>query len=292
LPILSQAQGEWRREEALANAITLITDSSACVPPDAVRDLGIRVVPIQVRIAGDEFRDGVDLEPATLYAALERGAPVKSAAPTPLDYLDAIGTEGEGTVVIVTPAGEFTHMLPNATLAAEMSDRPVVVADSRSATAGHGLVVLAAAEAAAAGGEPGDVLAAAREAGRRVELVAYLETLDFLRQSGHVPAPALGLASHLQLKPVFRLRDGTAERVALARTERGSAERVARAWREGAGPEAGRTAVFHAGRPERARELAAMLGGTTFIIEFSAAMAIHTGPGVVGAAWVRPAREP
>ena len=121
--------------------------------------------------------------------------------------------------------------------------------------------------------------------------MARLETLDFLRQSGHVPAIALGLASHLQVKPVFRMRDGTAERVALTRTERASAERIARAWREGGGPEADRTAVFHAGRPERARELAAMLGAATFITEFSAAMAIHTGPGVVGAAWLRPARE-
>ena len=80
----------------MANAITLITDSSACVPPAALRDLGIRVVPIQVRIEGEEFRDGVDLEPATLYAALERGASVKSSAPTPLDYLDAIEAIDEG----------------------------------------------------------------------------------------------------------------------------------------------------------------------------------------------------
>jgi hypothetical protein len=30
-----------------------------------------------------------------------------------------------------------------------------------------------------------------------------------------------------------------------------------------------------------------MVGGGAFVTEFSAAMAIHTGPGVIGAAWLR-----
>ena len=46
--------------------------------------------------------------------------------------------------------------------------------------------------------------------------------------------------------------------------------------------------MFHAAMPELAGELARMVGEVSFITEFSAAMAIHTGPGVVGVAWLRP----
>jgi fatty acid-binding protein DegV len=118
-------------------------------------------------------------------------------------------------------------------------------------------------------------------------LVACLETLDYLRQSGRVPALALGLANQLGIRPVFRLRNGTAERVALPRSEQAALSRIAREWRA-AGGEGQPSAVFHAARPELAEDLARMLGGASFITEFSAAMAIHTGPGVVGVAWLRP----
>ena len=270
----------------MGTPITLITDSSACIPAASVLRLGISLVPILVTIEDEEFPEGV--EPAVLYEALERGRPVKSAAPTPVDYLDAIERAPDGPVVVLTPAAEFTHMHRNARLAADMSARAVTVVDSRTATAGHGLVALAAAEVAAGGGVVDDVVAAAEDAGRRAELVACLESLDYLRQSGHVPAIALGLANHLQVRPVFRMRGGTAERMGLPRNERAGLERIAKAWREGCGPGAQPPAVFHAGRPERAEQLATMVGGAAFVTEFSAAMAIHTGPGVVGAAWLRP----
>jgi DegV family protein with EDD domain len=273
----------------MPRGVALITDSSACVPAKLNRDLDIRVVPISVQIGSQEFRNGIDLEPAKLYEALEQEIPVKSAAPSPLDYLDAIEESGDGPVVIVTPATEFTRMYRNAVLGAELSGRSIPVVDSRSATAGHGLVVLAAAQAREAGGGLDDVVAAAEDAASRVELVAALESLAYLRQSGRVSPLALGMANHLGVRPVFRMRQGIVERVALPRSEEAALARIVREWRTGGGRQAVRSAVFHAGRPERARDLASRLGTGPFVTEFSAAMAIHTGPGVVGVAWLPPA---
>jgi DegV family protein with EDD domain len=270
--------------------VALITDSSACIPPRLAGRLGLHVVPIQVQIGPREFRDGFDLKPARLYRALEQGVPVKSAAPSPLDYLDAVEEAGERTPVVITPANEFTRMYRHALLAAEMSGRRVTVVDSRSATAGHGLVVLAAAEAAEGGGGVDDVVAAAEDAASRAELVACLESREPLRQSGHLPAIAIGLANHLGVRPVFRMRQGTAERLALPRSEDAALARVVKEWRAAGGPDAQRAAVFHAGRPERAEKLVRLLGTeVSFTTEFSAAMAIHTGPGVTGVAWLRTA---
>jgi fatty acid kinase fatty acid binding subunit len=270
----------------VARGIALITDSSACVPEALRRDLDIRLVPIVVNIGPQEFRNGVDLEPSKLYAALEADAPVKSAAPSPLDYLDAIDEAGDVPAVIVTPATEFTRMYRNALLGVELSGRQVPVVDSRSATAGHGLVVLAAAEAREAGGGVDDVVAAAEDAASRVELVAALETLAFLRQSGRVSALTLGMANTLGVRPVFRMRQGIVERLGLPRSEEAALTRIVREWKAGGGQEASRSAIFHAGRPQRARALASRLGSDPFVTEFSAAMAIHTGPGVVGVAWL------
>lgn len=272
----------------MARGILLITDSSACVPEELVRDLELRVVPITVQIGDEEFRNGVDLEPRRLYAALESDVPVKSAAPSPLDYLDAIDEAGDRPAVVITPATEFTRMYRNAVLGSELAGRPVPVVDSRSATAGHGLVVLAAAQARDAGGAVDDVVAAAEDAASRVELVAALESLSYLRQSGRVSALTLGVANTLGVRPVFRMRQGLVERLGLPRSEEAAFGRIVHEWSAGGGREAVRSAVFHAGRPERALDLASRLGTDPFVTEFSAAMAIHTGPGVVGVAWLPP----
>src|SRR5206468_5526067 len=170
-------------------------------------------------------------------------------APSPVDYLDAIERAPGGAVVVLTPATEFTHMHRNAHLAADMSARPVTVVDSRSATAGHGLVVLAAAEARDAGGGVDDVVAAAEDAASRLELVAVLESLFYLRQSGRVSALTLGVANTLGVRPVFRMRQGLVERLGLPRSEEAALGRIVQEWSAGGGRKAVRSAVFHAGRP-------------------------------------------
>jgi fatty acid-binding protein DegV len=132
-----------------------------------------------------------------------------------------------------------------------------------------------------------DVVAAAEDAASRVELVAALESLLYLRQSGRVSPLTLGMANRLGVRPVFRMRQGVVERLGLPRSEEAALARIVREWKMGRGGGSTRSAVFHAGRPERAGDLASRLGGDPFVTEFSAAMAIHTGPGVVGVAWLR-----
>jgi fatty acid kinase fatty acid binding subunit len=269
------------------NTVALVADSSAGLPGPIARGLGVQVVPIHLTIGSEEYLDGVDLDPAALYRALEEGTPVKSSAPSALDYVDAIEATGAGDVVVITPAAEFTWMHRNATLAAELATPSVAVVDSRSATAGHGLVVLAAAEVAEAGGSVGDVISVAEDAAARVELVGAMETLDHLRASGRVPALAVGLATQLGVRPVFRFEGGAAERVGLPRSEEAALSRIVKEWRAADGEQAVRSAVFHAARPQAAADLARRVGGISFTTEFSAAMVIHTGPGVVGVAWLK-----
>ena len=41
--------------------IRIITDSTADIPREDIQALGVRVVPLQVNIDGEMFRDGLDL---------------------------------------------------------------------------------------------------------------------------------------------------------------------------------------------------------------------------------------
>jgi DegV family protein with EDD domain len=267
--------------------VTIVTDSSACLPDASLWSLPITILPIMIHLPSGDLRDGMGDAGPVVYGALERGEVVKSSAPSPVEYLAAI-ERVQGDVVVISPATEFTAMYRNAAVAADISGRPVPVVDSRTAAAAHGLVVLAAAEVAAAGGKVQDVVDCAEDAGRRAELVAALDGVDFIKRSGRVPSVALQLAQQLGIRPVFRLRWGAVERLGVPRSLNAAFRRIRREAMAGGFSASQASLVFHASAPERAAQLAELLGGGD-LTEFSPSMGIHTGPGVVGVAWLRSA---
>ena len=272
--------------------VALVTDSSACLPGREARAPSdgrapVHVVPIVIHLPDGDVLGDAPAVADRVYEALRRKDPVKSSAPSAVEYLAAIEDAPAGDVVVITPAEEFTTMYRNACVAADLAQERVAVVDSRTAAAAHGLVVQEAAEAAAAGGSLEHVAHVAEEAAGRAELVATLEGLEYIRQSGRVPPAALGLARHLGVRPVFRLHGGTVERLGVPRSPHSAISRVAHEARERGFDDAERSVLFHAADPERADVLGAMLG-VEEATEFSPSMGIHTGPGVVGVAWLRP----
>jgi DegV family protein with EDD domain len=266
--------------------VRIVTDSSACLPDALVRQLPITVLPIMIHLRSGDLRDGMGEAGPLVYRALEMGEEVKSSAPSPVEYLAAI-EQAEGDVMVISPATEFTSMYRSAAVAADISGRAVPVVDSRTAAAAHGLVVLAAAEVAAQGGTVEHVVKRAEDAGRRAELVAALDGVDFIERSGRVPSVALQLAQQLGIRPVFRLRSGAVERLGVPRSLPAALRRIRREAVAGGLSTAAAAFVFHADAPDRAAELREVLGGEGDVTEFSPSMGIHTGPGVVGVAWLR-----
>jgi DegV family protein with EDD domain len=276
--------------------VGLVTDSSTCLPPALVASLGIRVVPVTVHLPGADRIDGQEAaEPgenpdclsSRISEAVQRDQYVRSSHPFITDYLAAIEDVDADTVVVVTPAMEFAGMYRNASLAAELAARTAVTIDSRTAAAGQALVVLSGAEAAAAGGSLDEVVRAVEDACRRVDLVASLDTLVPISRSHRVPAPALRAAELEGMRSVFRMRGGTVEPLGATSTTEESLRTIAKEWNASGVPSEERTTVFHADCPDLADRLCALIGTVDFVSGFSAAMQIHTGQGVVGAAWLR-----
>jgi len=269
-------------------SVALLTDSSACLPLDLSIRLGIRVVPIRIHLRSRDILDGTAGASELVYHALAQREPVKSSAPTTMEYLTAVEEARSDSVVVITPAAEFTGMYRNAAVAAEIAGCPAVVVDSRTAAAAQGLVVLAAGQAAVAGAAVDEVVAAARDAASRADLVAALESIEFIERSGRVGPLALGLAKQLGIHPVFRLKDGAVERLGVPRSSEGVMSRIRKETHARGLGTATDTMVFHALRAEGAQRLRARLGVSGLVSEFSPSMGIHTGPGVIGVAWLRP----
>lgn len=265
--------------------LRIVTDSSACLPQTVARDPLIATAEIGVRWATPTTRDAPDRSAASVADRLADGETAKTVAPSVLDFLDLIEREPRGEVVIITPAHEFTVINQHARAAAALADRPVHVVDARTAAAAHGLVVSAAVEAAHRGAPASEVADVARSAAARAELVAVVDGLGTLRRSGVVPATAL---TEPGARVLFGFRDGVV--VPLGHTQRvvDALVEVEAAWHAGGGSHEVPALVFHSGLPARARRLRERLSPAAEVVAFSDAMAVHTGYGCAGIAWLRP----
>jgi DegV family protein with EDD domain len=172
----------------------------------------------------------------------------------------------------------------------------VHVLDTGTAAGAEGLVVLAAAAAAAEGKPLADVEAVARRVASRVHLVATIADLDRLAKSGRVPDAAAWAGRWLGLQPMFEFRDGGAHALRPTRSRAKALDRIFESWMRsapGRSPgtaDAGHVAALHALSPDDAESLLDRVNDatsvtTSFVGSFSPVMVAHTGPGLVGLAW-------
>ncbi len=267
--------------------VAVVTDSSTCLPAALAEAFGIRVLPISAYLPEDGVLTGADDAPELLLSeAAEQEELTGANRPFVTEYLAAVEGPGHDAAVLVTPAVEFAAMFRNASLAAELADRPAVAVDARTAAAGQALVVLAGAARAAEGADLDAVVGAIEDASRRVELVASLATLGPLRRSGPVPDTLLGPDVASASRTVFRMRKGAIEPLGPVGSADETLETIRQAYLEGSAGGVERSTVFHAGAAELAARLEAMIGPVDFVSGFSASMQVHTGKGVVGVAWL------
>lgn len=270
--------------------VAVVTDSAASLPPDRARRLGVGVVPMSIVVDGERYADG-DLAPGEVVrrAAAE---PVTTAAPSPGEFLKVVEGRDEPAVLVTTVSRTMSASYEAAVAAVGyLPEGTAAVLDTRTAAGAQGLVVLAAAEAAAAGLPLTEVARRARRAVAAVRLVASVETLEQLARGGRVPDIAAWAGRSLGVRPIFELTGG---RVRARRPALGSGaadERIVASCERSRRPGARlRAAVLHAEAPERAARLldllaAAVPGANVYEAPFSSVMVAHTGPGLVGLAW-------
>ncbi len=279
--------------------VAIVTDTTACIPREMVEKYGIGVVPVDFVFEDKVYQDGIDMSPGEFYKRLRRAKklPITSGSlPTP--FLEAYrkASQKAANILCITAPAKLSGMFNSAQLAMKMAKEalPNVVIellDCTTAAAGQGLVVLAAARAAASGKDLTEVVTTVRSVMQRVSLFATLDTLHYLVKGGRVPKAA-GLASSLlQIKPIFTVNGGDAFPVVNARTTSGAIKRILKLMgQKVVKGQPLHVAVMHADVIDRAvalsREISARFDCTElFITEFTPVMGVHTGPGVIGVAF-------
>ncbi|BAZ97489.1 MAG: degV family protein [Dehalococcoides mccartyi] len=278
--------------------VAIVTDTTACIPSELVRKYQIEVIPIDVVIDGKVYPDN-ELELGRFYRMLkESPLTAKTIGSVPGPYIEAFSRLASRTdqILCITEPVRFSGMFNAAQLAAmqvleKQKNLCIKVIPCETAAAGLGLVVLEAARQAEAGKSLNNLVAQVNTLMQRVYLYATLDTFDYLIRGGRIPKIAALADSVLQIKPVFTLRNGDAQTIALPRTAEKALQNILDLMTEHVKGKGKLTAaVMHADALERAHNLEQSIKGKypqaeILLMEFTPVMGVHTGPGVVGIAF-------
>ncbi|MCF7547759.1 DegV family protein [Pseudonocardia sp. WMMC193] len=272
------------------STVAVVTDSTADLPA-ALADR-VHVVPLEVRLGSRVVRDGVDIGPGELSAAIaDRRLHVQTSRPTPEAFAElyrSLLDSGASEVVSVHLSRELSGTWDAARLAAQEVDAGRVrVVDSRAMGMGLGFAVLAASRAALAGAPAALVEEAAAAVAARCRVIFSVDELDRLRRGGRIGAAAALLGTVLAVKPLLHLVDGRITVLEKVRTAARATQRLVEHAVEAAG-ECADLAVHHLGVPDRAADLAARLrerlpgSPEPVVSEISAVIGAHVGNGALG----------
>ncbi|GAB3670657.1 DegV family protein [Streptomyces sparsus] len=276
----------------MSRHVAIVTDSTAYLPPAALREHRITAVPLTVVLDGRAFAEGTEISARSLAEALRRHRPVTTSRPSPETFAAAyqeVAEAGADGVVSLHLSAEFSGTYDAAVLAARDAPVPVRVVDTGMVAMALGFCALSAAGAAAAGGSVDEAVAAARKRAEGTSAFFYVDTLEHLRRGGRIGAAQALLGSALAVKPLLELADGSIGMLEKVRTASKAIARLEELAVSRAGSAPVDVAVHHLASAERAEQLADRLReripalGELHVSEVGAVIGAHTGPGLLGA---------
>ena len=203
-----------------------ITATSTCdLPPELLERYQIDLVPLYISFGGNTYRDGVETGPDDIFRHVEGGGALPTTAAVNIADYQALFAELSpkyDAVLHITIGAGFSACYQDACVAAE--DFPnVYVVDSRNLTAGQGLLVLEAAEAAERGESIQDILAMLDGLLDKVDTTFVVDKLDYLAKGGRCSSVVALGANLLKLKPCIVLADG---KMTVGKKYRGAFDKV------------------------------------------------------------------
>jgi DegV family protein with EDD domain len=280
--------------------VAVVTDTTHYLPAEVVERHRLHCVSLYVNWDGRTERESEMPDFAAFYEFLASGGELPTTSqPSVGDFLDVyrpLLAGGDDIVSIHLSSGLSGTVgaaeQARAALIEEGVDAArIAVIDSATTCGGTGLMLIAAGNAAQAGGDASRVASAALALRRELEVRFAVADLEYLRRGGRIGMAQAWLGSALKVKPILAL-ELHVEPVERARTWSRAFDRLLDHLRERF--EQGHDAWFvqHIrGEAELARMVergTEIFGhGPEFVSEVGPVVGTHTGPGLLGVAAIR-----
>ena len=201
-------------------AIQLIIDSASDIPVSYAKEHNQTYLPLPVTIGEKQYLSGVDITPQEFYEILIESdcLPVTSQV-SPFGYEQAFRAaiaQGD-TPVAITLSSKLSGTYQSACIAAANFDGKAFVVDSRNVSLGEAILIYYAERQITQGLSPQQLIEALDRMKQKIKVIALLDTLEYLKKGGRIPAAVAAIGGLLSIKPVIAIVDGAVQLIGKAR---------------------------------------------------------------------------
>ena len=276
----------------------ILTDSSADLPPDLVRQIDVQVLPLSFILADHtyyNYPDNRDMDPHVFYDRLRGGETATTNAVNVAQYTEALEPllqAGKDVLILAFSSGlSATYnasRLAVEELSAQYPDRRLYTVDTLCASLGQGLLVWYAARQRDLGHSIEEVRNWVEEHKLNLCHQFTVDDLHFLKRGGRISAATAMVGSMLHIKPVLHVdNEGHLINIGKARGRQASLKALVDRMEETA-IDSGSLTVFisHGDCLEEAQAVADMVkkrfGVQDVVINYvGPVIGAHSGPGTV-----------
>ncbi|MBO7184402.1 MAG: DegV family protein [Oscillospiraceae bacterium] len=190
--------------------IKILSDSTCDLSEALLKEHDITLVPLTVIKEGKEYKDGLTITPAEIFAHVANGGELCSTSANSVgEYQDIFAQYADkyDGILHINIGSGFSSCYQNANIAASEFEN-VKVVDSMNLSTGQGLVVLEACRLAKECASLDELHEKVQSFVEKVEASFLVDKLNYLAKGGRCSAVAALGANLLNLKPCIDVKDG------------------------------------------------------------------------------------
>lgn len=199
--------------------IKILVDSAADLELAEAEELGITLAPILVRFGKDEFMDGVNITHREFFEKLIESGELPQTSQINefrfAEYFKNLTANGDD-VIAITISSKLSGTYSCAVKAAKKFGGKVRVVDSFNASIGERVLLHYALRLLNCGLTVDEIVKELNERKQKIQVLAVLDTLKYLRKGGRVSAAAAIAGEMLSIKPVVSVIKGEVKLVGKA----------------------------------------------------------------------------
>ncbi len=192
--------------------IKILTDSAADIDLEEAKELGIDFIPLQIQFGDEEYLDGVNLSHREFFEKLiECNEIPKTSQVNKYRFTEKFSelTQNGDEVIVITLSSKLSGTYNSAVSAAKKFADRVYVVDSLNVCIGERILCKYAIQLVNEGKlSAKQITAELDEKKIKIELLAVLDTLKYLRKGGRISSVTAFAGEMLSIKPVISVVKG------------------------------------------------------------------------------------
>ena len=195
----------------------IITDSASDITQEEALKYNIDVIPLSVSFNGVAYKDGVDISKVEFYNKLIESPEIpKTSMISSFIFEEYFDKYKDEEIIYIGLSSKLSNSYNQALIAAKEKNN-VYTVDSLNVAMGQRVLVEYAIRLRDKNIEAKEIVKLLNDNKERIEVIALLDTLDYLQKGGRISKTVAFAGKILTIKPVVGVKNGKVELIGKAR---------------------------------------------------------------------------